>query len=273
MKIVSWNINGIRSNIVCEGSLKKNFIYDDYLDCNLKTLIDKHEPDIICFQETKCSEEIGKKIVPNDTLYPFKYWNESKGEGRRGSGYSGTSIWCKKEPKIVKYEFDDFKDISGRFIYIEYDEFSLINMYVPNSGSNLEYRKDYWDIKLKNLMDLPEYNDKPFVLTGDFNVVYESLDIWNSFALKQGKMAGLLLHERAMFGKFLENYVDTFRHKYPFESKYTWWNTITKSRSKDQGWRLDYFLIQKKFINLVEDSLIDNDIMGSDHCPIILCIK
>ena len=86
-------------------------------------------------------------------------------------------------------------------------------------------------------------------------------------------MAGLLLHERAMFGKFLENYVDTFRHKYHFESKYTWWNTITKSRSKDQGWRLDYFLIQKKFINLVEDSLIDNDIMGSDHCPIILCIK
>ena len=186
---------------------------------------------------------------------------------------SGTSIWCKKEPINVKYAFEDFSDISGRFIYIEYDEFSLINMYVPNSGSNLEYRKDYWDAKLKNLMDSPQFNDKPFILTGDFNVVYESLDIWNAFALQQGKMAGLLLHERAMFGKLLENYVDTFRHKYPFESKYTWWNTITKSRSKDQGWRLDYFLIQKKFINLVEDSIIDNDIMGSDHCPIILSLK
>ena len=76
MKIVSWNINGIRSNIVCEGTLKKNFIYDEYLDCNLKELIDKHEPDIICFQETKCSEEIGKRIIPDDKLYPFKYWNE-----------------------------------------------------------------------------------------------------------------------------------------------------------------------------------------------------
>ena len=273
MKIVSWNINGIRSNIICEGTLKKNFVYNDYIDSNLKDLIDKHEPDIICFQETKCSEEIGKKIVPNDKLYPFKYWNESKGEGRRGSGYSGTSIWCKKEPNTIKYDFEDFSDISGRFIYIEYDEFSLINMYVPNSGSNLDYRKEYWDVKLKNLMDLPQYNDKPFILTGDFNVVYESLDIWNAFSLQQGKMAGLLLHERAMFGKFLENYEDTFRYKYPFESKYTWWNTITKSRSKDQGWRLDYFLIQKKFINLVEDSVIDNDIMGSDHCPIILSLK
>ena len=271
MKIVSWNINGIRSNIICEGTLKKNFVYNDYIDSNLKGLIDKHDPDIICFQETKCSEEIGKRIVPNDKLYPFKYWNESKGELRRGSGYSGTSIWCKKEPLNVKYCFEDFNNINGRFIYIEYENFSLINMYVPNSGSNLEYRRDYWDIKLKKLID--NFIEKPFILTGDFNVVNEPIDIWNKYALQKGNFAGLLPHERNMFKKILENYEDTFRYKYPFESKYTWWNTITKSRSKDQGWRLDYFLIQKKYINLVEDSVIDNDIMGSDHCPIILCIK
>ena len=270
MKIISWNINGIRSNIVSEGTLKKNFTYDELQESNLKQLIDKHEPDIICFQETKCSEEIGNRIIPNDKLYPFKYWNESKGEGRRGSGYSGTSIWCKVEPKKIVYNFDEFNNDSGRFIYIEYDEFSLINMYVPNSGSNIEFRKDYWDINLKKFMD--SKLDKPFILTGDFNVVHTNLDIWNPYTLKKANMPGLLNHERDMFQCYLENYVDTFRFKYPEKHMYTWWNTITKSRAVNKGWRIDYFLIQKKFIDIIKDSTIDNDIMGSDHCPICLDI-
>ena len=95
MKIVSWNINGVRSNIVSTGTLKKKFIYNELQESNLKQLIDKHNPEVICFQETKCSEEIGSRILPNYELYPYKYWNESKGEGHRGSGYSGTSIWSK----------------------------------------------------------------------------------------------------------------------------------------------------------------------------------
>ena len=277
MKIVSWNINGIRSNIICEGTLKKKFIYDSLQESNLKQLIDKHNPDIICFQETKCSEEIGSRILPNDKLYPYKFWNESKGEGRRGYGYSGTSIWCKEKPLDIKYEFDDFKDNNGRFIYIEYETFSLINMYVPNSGSNMEYRRDYWDVKLKNLMD--SMIQKPFILTGDFNVVHQEIDIWNPITLKQGKMPGLLLHERNMFTKFLENYLDIYREKNPNSNEYTWWNAITKSRLTNKGWRLDYFLIQKNqknkknqknFINIINNCSIDNTIMGSDHCPIIL---
>lgn len=272
MKIVSWNINGIRSNIISQGSLKKNFTYDKLLDSNLKNLIDKHDPDIICFQETKCSEEIGSKILPNNDLYPFKIWNESKGEGRRGSGYSGTSIWCKDKPLDIKYEFEDFKESWGRIIFLEFSDFYLMNMYVPNSGGNLEYRKE-WDINLKKLIDLSQYNDKPFILTGDFNVVYESLDIWNPQTLRIGKMPGLLLHERMNFSKILENYIDTFREKYPNRQQFTWWNTITKSREVNRGWRIDYFLIQKKFINLVLDSYIDNDIMGSDHCPILLSLE
>ena len=267
MKIISWNINGIRSNIICEGTLKKNFVYEELINSNLKELIDKHNPDIICFQETKCSEEIGQRILSNDSLYPYKFWHESKGEGRRGSGYSGTSIWCKEKPIDIKYEFNDFKDTSGRFIFLEFESFSLINMYCPNSGGNLDYRKE-WDKSLKNLMD--SKLDKPFVLAGDFNVVHDKIDIWNPLTLRQGKMPGLLLHERYMFSKFLENYVDTFRNKYPERQQFTWWNTITKSRLKNQGWRLDYFLIQKKFIDLVIDSTIDNNIIGSDHCPIIL---
>ena len=271
MKIVSWNINGIRSNIICEGTIKKKFIYDELIDSNLKELIDKHDPDIICLQETKCSEEIGSIILPNDKLYPFKYWNESKGEGRRGSGYSGTSVWCKKEPTFVTNELEDFKNDSGRFIYLEYDEFSLINMYVPNSGGNIELRKDYWDIKLKKLMD--SKIDKPFILTGDFNVVHERIDIWNPNTLSQGNVAGLLPHERFMFNQYLVNYSDVYRELNPGKKEYTWWNTITRSRASNKGWRIDYFLIQKKFLNLISMCTIDNAIMGSDHCPILLSLN
>ena len=126
MKVVSWNINGIRSNIICDGKFTGEL--DELCECNLKDLIDKHDPDIICFQETKCSIEIGQRILSNDNLYPYKFWNESKGEGRRGSGYSGTSIWCKEKPIDIKYEFKDFKDTSGRFIFLEFECFSLIVM-------------------------------------------------------------------------------------------------------------------------------------------------
>ena len=269
MKIISWNINGIRSNILSSGTLKKNFIYDEIqTDSNLSQLIEKHSPDIICFQETKCSQEIGNKIIPSSKVYPFKYWNESKGEARRGSGYAGTSIWCKEKPINITYELEDFKNENGRFIYLEYSTFCLINIYVPNSGSNIEFRKDYWDIKLKKLMDTQL--EKPFVITGDFNVVHTEKDIWNESNLKQARFPGTLLHEREMFSSFLENYIDIYRYKYPNKKEYTWWNTITKSRELNKGWRIDYFLIQKQFIHLVSDCSIDNFIMGSDHCPILL---
>ena len=268
MKIVSWNINGVRSNIVCEGTLKKKFIYNELQESNLKHLIDKHNPDIICFQETECSEEIGSKILPDCKLFPYKFWNESKGEGRRGLGYSGTSIWCKEKPMQIKYELDEFNNNSGRFIYIEFDKFNLINMYVPNSGSNLEYRRDYWDVQLKKLMD--SIVDKPFILTGDFNVVHQNIDIWNSYPLNCEKLPGTLKHERDMFNNYLENYIDVYRYKHPDKKEYTWWNVITKNRETNKGWRIDYFLIQKKFIDIIRDSYIDNTIMGSDHCPIIL---
>ena len=267
MKIVSWNINGVRSNIVSTGTLKKKFIYNELQESNLKQLIDKHNPDVICFQETKCSEEIGSRILPNYELYPYKYWNESKGEGHRGSGYSGTSIWSKEKPLQINYELEDFKNNSGRFIYIEFEKYNLINMYVPNSGSNLEYRRDYWDIHLKKLMDSI---DKPFILTGDFNVVHQELDIWNPSNIRLAKFPGTLKHERDMFNNYLENYIDVFRYKYPDKKEYTWWNPITKSRVSNKGWRIDYFLIHKKFINTITECSIDNTIMGSDHCPIIL---
>ena len=136
-------------------------------------------------------------------LYPFKYWNESKGEGRRGSGYSGQiCVGVKKVHPLFANELEYFKNDSGDIYLSGIRQFSLINMYVPNSGGNIELRKDYWDIKLKKLMDTKV--DKPFILTGDFNVVHEETDIWNPVTLNHGKMPGLFPHERYMFNKFLK---------------------------------------------------------------------
>ena len=267
MKIISWNINGIRSNIVCDGKLAASGV--SVLDeCNMKILIDKHDPDIICIQETKCPISLGNKILPNYDSYPYKYWNESKGTGHRGTGYSGTSIWSKVKPMNVLYEYMNLCNTSGRFMYAEYKEFSLINMYVPNSGTNFEYRTTEWD---KNINDIINgHMEKPLIVTGDFNVVSTELDIWNPKTLEKAKSPGVFKEERDMFKLFLENYTDLYRYKYSDEKKYTWWDMRSKGRERGNGWRIDYFLLQDKYLDMVKDCTIDNSIMGSDHCPIIL---
>lgn len=279
VRIVSWNVNGIRSNIFCEGSLKKSKkIYQKLTECNLKKLIEKYNPDIICFQETKCSEEIAKQFQFAE--YPFKYWNESKGEKHRGTGYSGTSIWSKIEPESVDNKFikDDFQfeNKEGRFMIAKFKDFDLINVYVPNSGTNFDYRIQEWD---KNIhMILERSIDKPLIYTGDLNVVSEPSDIWNPQILKNKNMNvkehnGLLKEERDNFSSLIKNidYVDVFRHLYSdTNNKYTWWDQRQKMRSQNKGRRIDYFLINKRYFEIVKNSIILDDIMGSDHCPIML---
>lgn len=285
VKIVSWNVNGIRSNILCEGSLKKNKkVYTELSNCNLKNLIETYNPDIICFQETKCSEEIAKQFQFPE--YPFKYWNESKGEKHRGPGYSGTSIWSKIEPLFIdnKYKSDNlnFENNEGRFLYAKFKEFDLINVYVPNSGTNYEYRINEWDKSIKQiLLDYNSIIDKPLIYTGDLNVVSNTIDIWNPGILKIKKMNpkmynGLLKEERDNLSEIFNklNYKDIFRVLYPDKNdKYTWWDQRKQMRNQNKGRRIDYFLIQDKYFNLIQDSNILNDIIGSDHCPIILEIK
>lgn len=264
MKIVSWNINGIRSNIVCDGKMTRKI--DELSECNLKELIDKHNPDIICFQETKCGQDTGEKIYCS--IYPYRYFNESKGEGRRGKGYSGTSIWSKIKPISISESYGEFEDKSGRFQIAEFNDFYLINMYVPNSGSNIDYRLNVWDKSIKSIID--SFTEKPLIITGDFNVVHKEKDIWNPDTYKKGGSPGVLKEEIHMFDKFIENYVDCYRMKYPEGNKYSWWDMRSKGREKGRGWRIDYFLIQSKFKNMIKDCQIDDQIYGSDHCPIIL---
>lgn len=282
VKIVSWNVNGIRSNIFCEGSLKKNKkIYKELNASNLKHLIDKYNPDIICFQETKCSEEIAKQFQFAE--YPFKYWNQSKGEKHRGAGYSGTSIWSKIEPEFVDNKFikDElsFENHEGRFIIAKFKDFDLINVYVPNSGTNFDYRIQEWD---KNIHAILERSiDKPLIYTGDLNVVSQASDIWNPKIMNIKNMNhkehnGLLKEERENLSKLINtiDYVDVYRYLYPkTENKYTWWDQRRKMRNDNKGRRIDYYLVHKKFIEIIKDSLILDDIMGSDHCPIMLEIN
>ena len=279
VKIVSWNVNGIRSNIFCKGSLKKNKkVYTELNESNLKILIDKYKPDIICFQETKCSEEIAKQFQFSE--YPYKFWNESKGEKHRGPGYSGTSIWSKIEPEFVDNKFIEedfvFENNEGRFLIAKFPNFDLINVYVPNSGTNFEYRIKEWDKNIYNI--LSRSIKKPLIYTGDLNVVSEKLDLWNPDILDLKIMTpekhnGLLKEERSNFSDLITslNYVDIYRHLYS-ESKdiYTWWDQRTKMRVQNKGRRIDFFLIHNEYLELIQDTEILSDIHGSDHCPILL---
>jgi exodeoxyribonuclease III len=268
MKIVSWNINGIRSNIICDGSMKKSIKYlKEFGECNLKILIDKYDPDIICFQETRCNDKIGS--IFQFPEYPYKYWHYSKGEGARGCNrYSGTSIWSKVKP--ISYD-NEFPEEEGRYMRMIFDDFDLINVYTPNSGTNFEYRIDTWDKHIKKLLS---NTDKCLVFTGDLNVVNDYIDIWNPVYLKNAKMPSCLIEERQNFKEYLKmGYLDIFRELHPDKKKYSWWNMRTKARVSNRGWRIDYFLGHNKFKDRFEECDILTDIIGSDHCPIILKLK
>lgn len=265
MKIISWNINGIRSNILSNGSMGKKIkpqtIFDN--DCNLKILIDKYNPDILCFQETRCDKEIGDNFQFPE--YPYMYWNGSQGEGARGpKRYSGTSIWSKIKP--ICEDKDAFpNDKEGRFIKLCFEHFDLINVYTPNSGSNYEYRISSWDKTANNILSKSE---KLTIYTGDLNVVSDDIDIYNPHYLKEAKMAGCLKDERENFKMYLSNFKDVFRELNKSVKKYSWWNMRTKARISNRGWRIDYFLAND--LSKCKSCDILTEIMGSDHCPIIL---
>lgn len=247
MKLVSWNVNGIRA------ALKKGFM-DFFNDI---------DADIFCLQEIKLSE--GQLDLELDGYY--QYWNYAEKKG-----YSGTAVFTKEEPLHVSYGIDiDEHDHEGRVITCEYEDFFLVTCYTPNSQRGLT-RLDYrmtWEDDFRDYLNMLK-NVKPVVLCGDLNVAHKEIDLKNPSSNK--KNAGFTEEERTQFQNLLDaGYTDTFRHLYPdAEDCYSWWSYITKARDRNAGWRIDYFVISDDLNDAVVEADIRDDIFGSDHCPVYL---
>ena len=244
MKIISWNVAGLRA---C-------------LNKGLDRFFSEEKADIYCFQETKVLEE-------QNPFHPLGY-NEYLFPAER-KGYSGVIIYSKLEPISIKYGIDDSEyDSEGRTITLEFDNFYLVNCYVPNAKRDLERmdsRMRFEDLIRKYLLDLS--SKKNVIYCGDLNVAHEEIDIKNPNT--NHFSAGFTDQERDKMTELLNSgFIDTYRYFNPNEVKYTWWSYMFQSRSKNIGWRIDYFIVNKDFIKNVKNTMIYTDILGSDHCPI-----
>jgi exodeoxyribonuclease-3 len=248
MKIISFNVNGIRA------IAQKTFLQD----------MNELDADIICLQETKASVDQVKEALDSLDQYSI-FANEASKKG-----YSGTAILSKIEPISVEFDMGvEEHDDEGRVICAEYAKFYLVTVYVPNSGSELArlpYRQT-WDsdflVYLKKLED-----KKPILVCGDFNVAHKAIDLKNPKP-NYNKSAGYMQEEIDGMDNFIaEGLVDTYRYFYPDEIKYTWWSYRAGARQKNVGWRIDYFLSSKSFMPMIKNAFILNEIMGSDHCPV-----
>ncbi len=250
MKLVSWNVNGLRACI------KKGFL--DYFN--------KANADIFCIQETKLQE--GQIDLTLEGYH--QYWNYAVKKG-----YSGTAVFTKDKPLSVKYDLGiEEHDQEGRVITLEYDDFYLVNVYTPNSQrelARLDYRMKWQDDFKAFLKELD--SKKPVILCGDLNVAHKEIDIKNPESNRRN--AGFTDEERQKMTELLEaGFIDTFRYFYPDkEDAYTWWSYMRKSRERNIGWRIDYFIVSERFKDRLIDAQIHSEVMGSDHCPVMLEIK
>ena len=245
MKLISWNVNGIRA---CLG---KGF--SDFFE-NINA-------DIFCIQETKCQE--GQVDLEYEGYESF--WNSAEKRG-----YSGTAIFTKIKPINVKYGIGiEEHDKEGRIITLEFDKFYLVNNYTPNSKRELErldYRQIWEDEIRKYLLNLNK--TKPVIMCGDLNVAHKEIDLKNPKTNTHN--AGFTIEERNKMIKLLNaGFIDSFRYLYPDkENAYSWWSYMRKAREKNVGWRIDYFIVSKDIKDKIKEASIYSDIMGSDHCPV-----
>lgn len=247
MKIVSWNVNGIRACV------KKGFL--EYFQ--------QVNADIFCLQETKLQ---AGQIELHLEGYE-QYWNYAVKKG-----YSGTAVFTKKKPLSVRYGVGDMsEEAEGRILTLEYEQFYLVNVYTPNAKrdlTRLPYRLEWEDEMRTYLQQLNQI--KPVIMCGDLNVAHEDIDLKNP-KTNRGN-SGFTVEERGKMTTLLkEGFTDTFRYFYPdTEGAYTWWSYMSKVRERNIGWRIDYFIASNRLENRLQDSYIHPQILGSDHCPIIL---
>lgn len=249
MKIISWNVNGIRAVV------KKDFYKD----------LEKLAPDILCLQETKAQDEQVTGALA--MIDPYELFSNSAVK----KGYSGTAVLTKIKPISISRDMGIAEhDKEGRVLCLEFQEFYLVNVYTPNSGNDLnrlEYRQE-WDRDFFNYLKKLE-NHKPVITCGDFNVAHREIDLARPKP-NYNKSAGFMQEEIDGMDRYIGGgFVDTFRHYYPdTEGVYSWWSFRAGARAKNVGWRIDYFLVSRAFISAVRSAAILNEIMGSDHCPV-----
>ena len=250
MKLISWNVNGLRA------CMKKGF--EEYFK--------ETDADIFCVQETKLQEG---QIDFCPEGYEC-YWNYAERKG-----YSGTAVFTKKKPLEVVYGIGiDEHDHEGRVITLEYEDFYFVTVYTPNSQSELarlSYRMQWEDAFRDYLRELDAH--KPVILCGDLNVAHQEIDLKNPKT--NTKNAGFTQEERDKFTELLNaGFIDSFRYFYPDKAgAYSWWSYRFKAREKDAGWRIDYFVVSDRLKEKMKDALIYKEVMGSDHCPVGLEIE
>ena len=256
IRLISWNVNGLRA------AFKKNF----------RQSLSQLDADIVAVQETKLQQaQLTDEMTAIDGY--TSYWSHSTVK----KGYSGVGTYTRLKPRSVKYgigipRFDD----EGRILELDFDDFIFFNIYFPNgqmSPERLQYKLDFYEA-LFAYTDEYKKQGRSLIITGDYNTAHNAIDLKN--AKPNEKTSGFLRIERDWLDRITDNgYVDTFRHFHPSTVKYSWWTYRFKARQRNVGWRIDYFFVSRDVIEKggVKEAFIDNDIFGSDHCPIGLVIE
>ena len=258
MHMLSWNINGYRAWVQKEGTVE--FV----ARCN---------PDVICFQETKAhTDKIQESVAHMFAAWPYQYFHQAI-----KPGYSSTVVLSRVEPLSMDYGIPDLElsTAEGRVITVEFTDYYLVNVYTPNSKSDLarvDLRHDEWDKKFLNYMQQLE-KKKPVVVCGDMNVAPTAIDLKNDKTNRTTKNfpgnPGATDKERAGFAAYLQaGFVDTWRHLHPEEQKYSWWSYRSGARATNAGWRIDFFLVSQSLVSRITQAEIHNEVYGSDHCPV-----
>jgi len=248
IKIISWNVNGVRA------AYKKGLI--DWLT--------SASPDILCLQETKTAvEQLPKNLIEPKGYH--SYWHASQQKGR-----SGVAVYTKMKPSLVDLNLGKEKfDEEGRLVRLDFKDFVLFNVYFPNgkaSPERLNFKLEFYDFFLEYIEKLRN-KSKHLIFLGDVNTAHQEIDI--ARPKENEKRSGFLPIERKWIDLAISRgYVDTFRHFYPDEIQYSWWDLKTRARERNVGWRIDYVFVTQEMIKSVKDAFILSDVMGSDHCPV-----
>ena len=249
MKLISWNVNGIRASV-------RKGLYE---------VIQDIDADVFCLQETKAQDEEVVEALVQIERYKGIVYNSAERKG-----YSGTCIMSREQPILTSRDINiEEHDSEGRVTHAEFEQFHFVNVYVPNSGSGLrrlEYRAE-WDKAFANYLQ-EKMQDKPLIVTGDFNVAHRDIDLKNPKA-NYNKTAGFTQKEIDGFERILDlGLVDSFRELNPETVKYSFWNQRFRARKTNAGWRIDYFLVDKRLWDKVSGAYVYDEIYGSDHCPV-----